>query len=423
MQILGSAKKVSIYIGESDKWERKPLYQAILELLKTEDCAGATVTRALSGFGAHSRIHTASVVALSADLPLKIEWIDSPVRVNRVMPKLRKMVIEGLITAEDVEVVAYSHRSLRSLPADMPVRDIMHREVSTVSPGTPLVHAMNLLLNKIYRALPVVDVNRKVVGILTEGDLLRHSNLPNASVQLFLTDAELQAQLHRLQEENHTVAEAMTAPAITVTDDTPITEAMETMLENDIKRLPVVDADGKLQGVFSRVDILRALAQPPVAALPRQSIAVGTDTTVGEVMLISVPSVKQDAPLAKVVDLLLGTSQRRVVVVDDERHVVGIITDGDLLTRATEAERGSVLQALSSRLKPSAHNKVQLEQRTAKEVMTPNPITVHKYTPLTEALKLLLEHQIKRLPVVDADGRLVGLVGRAGVLLAISQQH
>ncbi len=423
MQILGSAKKVSIYIGESDKWERKPLYQAILELLKKEDCAGATVTRALSGFGAHSRIHTASVVALSADLPLKVEWVDSPVRVNRVMPKLRKMVIEGLITVEDVEVVAYSHRSLRSLPADMPVRDIMHREVSTVSPGTPLVQAMNLLLNKIYRALPVVDVNRKVVGILTEGDLLRHSNLPNASVQLFLTDAELQAQLHRLQEENHTVAEAMTAPAITITDDTPITVAMETMLENDIKRLPVVDADGRLQGVFSRVDILRALAQPPVAALPRQSIAVGADTTVGEVMLISVPSVKQDAPLAKVVDLLLGTSQRRVVVVDDDRRVVGIITDGDLLTRATEAERGSVLQALSSRLKPSAHNKVQLERRTAKEVMTPNPITVHKYTPLTEALKLLLEHQIKRLPVVDADGRLVGLVGRAGVLLALSAQQ
>ena len=110
-------------------------------------------------------------------------------------------------------------------------------------------------------------------------------------------------------------------------------------------------------------------------------------------------------------------------MVDDERHVVGIITDGDLLTRATEAERGSVLQALSSRLKPSAHNKVQLEHRTAKEVMTPNPITVYKYTPLTEALKLLLEHQIKRLPVVDADGRLVGLVGRAGVLLALSQQH
>lgn len=422
MQIIGSAKKVSIYIGESDKWQRKPLHQAILELLKKEDCAGATVTRALSGFGAHSRIHTASVVALSTDLPLKIEWVDSPVRVHRVMPKLREMVVEGLITMEDVEVLAYSHRQLRTLPADMPVRDIMHREVNTVSPDTPLVQAMGLLLNKIYRSLPVIDVNRKVVGILTEGDLLRHSDLPTASVQLFLTDAELQAQLHRLQKENGVVRDAMTTPAITVTVDTPVTAAMETMLENDIKRLPVVNADGILQGVFSRVDILRALAQPPVADAPRKSITVGVDTTVGEVMMIAVPSVKEDASLARVVDLLLGTSQRRVVVVDDRRRVVGIITDGDLLTRASESERGSVLQALSSRLKPGSHNKLQLERRAAKEVMTPNPITVHKYTPLNEALRLLLEHEIKRLPVVDADGRLVGLVGRAGVLLALTQR-
>ncbi len=422
MQIIGSAKKVSIYIGESDKWQRKPLHQAILEMLKQEDCAGATVTRALSGFGAHSRIHTASVVALSTDLPLKIEWVDSPVRVNRVMPKLREMVVEGLITMEEVEVLAYSHRQLRTLPADMPVRDIMHREVNAVSPDTPLVQAMGLLLNKIYRSLPVIDVNRKVVGILTEGDLLRHSNLPTASVQLFLTDAELQTQLHRLQKENGRVRDVMTAPAVTVTTDTPVTAAMETMLENDIKRLPVVNTDGVLQGVFSRVDILRALAQPPVADAPRKSITVGVDTTVGEVMMIAVPSVKEDASLAKVVDLLLGTSQRRVVVVDDRRHVVGIIADGDLLTRASEAERGSVLQALSSRLEPGSHNKLHLERRTAKEVMTPNPITVHKYTPLNEALRLLLEHKIKRLPVVDADGHLVGLVGRAGVLLALTQR-
>jgi len=110
------------------------------------------------------------------------------------------------------------------------------------------------------------------------------------------------------------------------------------------------------------------------------------------------------------------------VVVDDRRRVVGIITDGDLLTRASEAERGSVLQALSNRMKPGSHNKLHLERRPAKEVMTPNPITVHKYTPLNEALRLLLEHEIKRLPVVDADGRLVGLVGRAGVLLALTQR-
>ncbi len=421
MQILGTAKKVTIFIGESDKWERKPLYTAILELLKKEDCAGATVTRALAGFGAHSRIHTASVVALSTDLPLKVEWIDSPARVKRVMPRLREMVTEGLITVQDVEVTTYSHRGLRALPADMPVRDIMHREVNTVTPETPLFDAMMLLLNKIYRALPVLDANRKVVGILTEGDLLRHSNLPTASVQLFLTEAELQVELHKLQAEHSTVAKAMTTPAITITDDTPITAALQTMLDNDIKRLPVVDAEGRLQGIFSRVDLLRALAQPPIAEIPRQSIAVNEQTTVSEVMLTNIPSVKEHASLAKIVDLLLGSSQRRVVVVDDQRHVVGIITDGDLLTRATGAERHSVLQALSDKLMPGWQEKLQLEKRTAGEVMTPNPITVQKYTPLHTALNLLLEHQIKRLPVVDADGHLVGLVGRAGVLLALTE--
>ena len=76
MEILGHAKKVTIYIGESDRWEGKPLYVAILEMLKAEDCAGATVTRALAGFGAHSRIHTARLVDLSADLPT-IQLADS----------------------------------------------------------------------------------------------------------------------------------------------------------------------------------------------------------------------------------------------------------------------------------------------------------------------------------------------------------
>ena len=422
MQILGTAKKVSIYIGESDKCEGRPLHIAILDLLRHEDCAGATVTRAVTGFGAHSRIHTASIVSLSTDMPLKVEWIDNDARVKRVMPQLRAMVTEGLITVEDVEVITYSHRNLRALPADMPVRDIMHREVNTVAPNTPLVKAMTMLLNKIYRTLPVIDSDKKVVGILTEGDLLRQSSLPNASVQLYLTEAELQAQLNHLQAENKIVADAMTAPAITITDDTPVTIAMNTMLDNDIKRLPVVDTDGRLQGIFSRIDILRALAQSPVSSLPRQAIVVGEQTTVGEVMMTNVPSVNVDASLAKVIDLLIGSSQRRVVVVDGARRVVGIISDGDLLTRATEAERSSVLTALSNRLLPNSQGKLQLEKRTAGDIMTPNPVTVEKYTPLHIALNLLLEHNIKRLPVVDPDQHLIGLVGRAGVLLALTER-
>ena len=101
MEIVGIATKVTIYIGESDRLGQKSLYMAILEMLKAEDCAGATVLRGLAGFGAHSRIRTATIVDLSSDLPLVIEWVDDPARVARVMPRLTGMVSEGLITCQE----------------------------------------------------------------------------------------------------------------------------------------------------------------------------------------------------------------------------------------------------------------------------------------------------------------------------------
>jgi PII-like signaling protein len=99
MQTIGTAFEVLICIGESDRWGHKPLYMAILEMLRQEDCAGATAIRWLAGFGAASRIHTATIVARSEDLPLVIHWVDLPDRVERVMPGLVEMVAEGLITA------------------------------------------------------------------------------------------------------------------------------------------------------------------------------------------------------------------------------------------------------------------------------------------------------------------------------------
>ena len=72
------AKRVTILIGESDQWHHQPLYTAILELLRRENCAGATVTRGIAGFGGHSRIHSAAILRLSLDLPVQIAWIDRP---------------------------------------------------------------------------------------------------------------------------------------------------------------------------------------------------------------------------------------------------------------------------------------------------------------------------------------------------------
>ncbi len=422
MEIIGTASKVTIYIGESDRHGNKPLYMAILELLKAEDCAGATVVRGLAGFGAHSRIRTATIVDLAADLPLIVQWVDDPARVARVMPRLVEMVTEGLITCEEVEVLTYGHRELRALHAAAPVRDVMSREVRSVTADTPVAEAIEMLIGKVYRALPVVDAERRVVGILTDGDLLARLDLPDASLQRALTEAELNRELALLRDSGQTVADLMVSPVITVTEDAPIADAVRVMTERGIKRLPVVDHKGQLVGMVSRVDVLRALAQPPMREASERTPQPGTHAKVADVMLTQVQTVRSDAKLNKIVELLVSTAERRVVVVDAQRHVLGIITDGDLLKRATADERAGILQALGRRL-PGGRRPVTLDVagRTADEVMTAHPITVTADTPLLQALRLLLQHKIKRLPVVDDEARLVGLVGRAQILQALAQ--
>jgi PII-like signaling protein len=115
--ITGRGLRVRIYFGEKDHapgaFLGKPLWSALLEYLRREGAAGATVTRGLSGFGAHSRIHTASLVDLSSDLPLVLEWIDTQERVEKLLPGLSAILngTGGLLTTDPVEIHRYeAHR-------------------------------------------------------------------------------------------------------------------------------------------------------------------------------------------------------------------------------------------------------------------------------------------------------------------------
>lgn len=107
MKIEGEGTLLRIFIGESDTWHGKPLYQAIVERVREEGLAGATVLRGIEGFGAHSRIHTTRILRLSEDLPVVIEIVDTPDRIERVRPLLDEMVKEGMVTLERVEIIAY----------------------------------------------------------------------------------------------------------------------------------------------------------------------------------------------------------------------------------------------------------------------------------------------------------------------------
>ena len=107
MRIDGPALLVRIYVGEADHHDGKPLYQAIVELLRARGLAGATVLRGIEGFGANARLHTTRLLRLSEDLPVLIEAVDAEDRIRAVLPELDEMVGDGLITLEKVEVLAY----------------------------------------------------------------------------------------------------------------------------------------------------------------------------------------------------------------------------------------------------------------------------------------------------------------------------
>ena len=95
-----------IFISESDKYEGKPLSKYIVEFFKQEGLAGATVLRGISGFGKTSQLHTTSILRLSDDLPIVIEVVDRKENIDRVKPRLGKIVKEGLITEEEVKIVS-----------------------------------------------------------------------------------------------------------------------------------------------------------------------------------------------------------------------------------------------------------------------------------------------------------------------------
>jgi PII-like signaling protein len=107
VKIEGSALLARIYIGESDRWEGRPLYQAIVETLRAEGMAGATVLRGIEGYGRAARVHTAHILRLSEDLPILIEVVDQEDRLRAILPRIDAMVDGGLITLEHVEVIAY----------------------------------------------------------------------------------------------------------------------------------------------------------------------------------------------------------------------------------------------------------------------------------------------------------------------------
>jgi uncharacterized protein len=107
MQMDEEASLLRIFIGESDRHGHHPLYEAIVLKARETGLAGVTVLRGVMGFGKNSVIHTAKILRLSEDLPMVIEIVDSPEKIQNFLPQLEGMIADGLITLERVHVIHY----------------------------------------------------------------------------------------------------------------------------------------------------------------------------------------------------------------------------------------------------------------------------------------------------------------------------
>lgn len=416
-QLTGrDAKRLTIYIGESDRWRGKALYVALLETLRAQGMAGATVTRGLAGFGAHSVVHTASILRLSLDLPLIIQAVDSAEEMDQLLKIIAPMVKEGLIILEDVEVIKYTHRYLNPLPTDKPVSEVMTRKVITLKDIMPVAEAWETMLKHLLKALPVLNARGEVVGMLTDEDLLERAGLQqHLSVAERLDEQALQSEISGLRASPLTVADVMTSPAITVLGGESLGVAASRMAEHRIKRLPVLDEKGKLIGVLSRVDILQQIlseeSRKHAAKAPP-----GAAHTLGDIMLSEIPTIHEDASLADVIAGFLEAGTRRLIVTDDAGHPLGLISDADAVTRVQPAAQRGVLQALRGR------KNIPDEKITASELMSGVVLSASPDTPLTEATQMMLSQKRKWMVVVDADGKVVGLVDRQVLLKSMMHQ-
>jgi uncharacterized protein len=111
MHLPEEAELLRVFIGDSDRYHHKPLYEAIVEAARERHLAGATVLRGHEGYGAHSRIHSAKILRLSEDLPVVVEIVDEPHKIEEFLPVLDEMMAEGMVTVEPVRVITYRHHA------------------------------------------------------------------------------------------------------------------------------------------------------------------------------------------------------------------------------------------------------------------------------------------------------------------------
>jgi len=415
-------KAIEIFTSEEARCQGKPATDAVIQYIRNlKIAARCIVTRGIAGCYENGEVTTQKLEVFSFNLPVRIYIVLPAAETERALTDLNGMISDCIIVLHDLHVVG--HRARKAFfPRQMKVRDAMTSEPKSVLPSSSLREAAILLLSSIFTGLPVVDEKGRPVGVITQGDLINRGGLPLRLGLLAESDAvRLESVLAGLAFR--TAGDVMTKPVITIEEDRQLSEAVNVMLEKGVKRLPVVDKEGRLCGMISRLDIFRTVMReaPDWKSFQAQKIEVEHLKNVGDILRRDTQTVFPDTSIEEVIRVIDQNDIQRVAVVDDAGKLLGLISDRDLLVFFKQKQEG--IWGLLAKVKKSfIQNTCQddlrqcLHNTKAATVMTTNLVTVQEEMLIEDAIRLMTEKAIKRLPVVDSAGRFRGMISRDSLL-------
>lgn len=416
-------KVIEIFTSEKVRWKGRPLNEAVVQYVHDlKIAARCLVTRAVDGCYESGEVATGRLEVLSYNMPLRIAIVLPAAEIERVLPEVEAMVEDGIVAVHHLDVV--SHKTRKQLvPRQIKVRDIMTPDPRKVSLTTPLDQVVRLLLSSIFTGVPVVDDADRPAGVITQGDLIYKGKMPMRLGLLAESGSEkLDAVLAALAAKS--AEEVMTSPVIAIGQDQFVKDAVDLMLSKGVKRLPVVDDKGKLTGMLSRLDIFRTIMQasPDWDAFKQQNLTVGDVCTVSDIMRRDTHAVLPETPVDEIIRVIDSNDIQRVTVVDKAGHFLGLISDRDLLVAFSPDFPDAIwdqflsLVPFSERGKRHREFKERLRAKTAGEVMNADIVTVDETTLIDAAIALMTQKGLKRLPVLDSEGKFKGMISRDSLL-------
>jgi CBS domain-containing protein len=414
-------KIIEIFTSEDVKWQGQSIYSAIVDYVNGLKIAARTiVTRGIEGSYESGEVATGRVEVLSYNMPVRIAVILPARELDHVLLKIQEMVTDGIVAVRDQDVIFHKTSGVLMSKHTL-VREIMTESPEKVEVATPVSEVARLLLSSTFTGVPVVDKENHPVGVIAQGDLIYKAEMPIRLGLLAGSNRQAEEILDGLALKK--AGEIMTQPAIVINQDRSATEAVHLMLAKNVKRLVVINDEGELTGILSRLDVFHTILRecPDWRAFQNKDIQVENLKFVSDIVRRDSFTVLPDTPVHEVIRVIDCNDIERVCVVDKEGHFLGLISDKDLLIAFVDRHPG-IWDYLISKIpfteRGRRYRELQehLQAKTASEVMKTNVMTIKENAPLEEAIHLMLDRVIKRLPVVDAEGRFKGMISRDSLL-------